>query len=117
MKNIQLLKIHLVKITENTEILEFSFKEHLKLIQFSKNRNKICYICLGKNSTDQFIKIQKQLDYIKIPSACNLDFELLNVVVEKFKKKIHISLGMSKKNEIEKILNFFLKKRKDQKIL
>ena len=83
---------------KHRDFLEFSFKEHLKLIQFSKKIGiKYATSVWEKNSADQFIKIQKQLDYIKIPSACNLDFELLNVVAEKFKKKIHISLGMSKK--------------------
>jgi len=103
---------------KHRDFLEFSFKEHLKLIQFSKKIGiKYATSVWEKNSADQFIKIQKQLDYIKIPSACNLDFELLNVVAEKFKKKIHISLGMSKKNEIEKILNFFKKKKRSKDIV
>ena len=41
----------------------------------------------------------------------NLDFELLEILANKFKGKIHISLGMTKINEIDKIVEFFIKKK------
>ena len=70
---------------------------------------------MGKKSAMQFIRIQKNLDYLKVPSACNLDFELLGILADKFKKKIHVSLGMTKKREIDRIIMFFKKKKEDLK--
>ena len=45
-------------------------------------------------------------ELIKIPSAMNLNFNLLKYVLENYNGEIHISLGMTFKNEIEKPLNF-----------
>tara|TARA_B110000503_G_C7104373_1_gene395275 strand:+ start:672 stop:1499 length:828 start_codon:yes stop_codon:yes gene_type:complete len=103
---------------KHRDYLEFSLEQHKQLIKFS-NKNKIKYAISvwEKNSALQFIKIQKEIDYIKIPSACNLDFELLNILADNFKKKIHISLGMTKKNEIEKIFKFFKKKKRSKDLV
>ena len=103
---------------KHRDFLEFSFEQHKELIKFAKKKRiKYSTSVWEKNSAIQFIKIQNQLDYIKIPSACNLDFELLNVIADKFKKKIHISFGMTKKNEIEKVLKFFKKKRRSKDLV
>jgi N-acetylneuraminate synthase len=42
---------------------------------------------------------------LKIPSACNLNFELLQLVSESFPGEIHLSFGMTTKEEEEKIKN------------
>ena len=63
------------------------------------------------------IKSRIKLDYLKVPSACNMDFELLEVLAEKFKKKIHISLGMTKKSEIDMIFNFFKKNNRNKDLV
>ena len=34
------------------------------------------------------------LDYVKIPSACNLNYDIHQILAKKF-KKIHISTGMT----------------------
>lgn len=100
------------------DFLEFNINAHIKLINYCKK------IGIGystsvweKKSAEQFIKLQKNMDFIKIPSACNTDFELLDFIASKFKKKIHLSLGMTKKNEIEKILKFFKKKKRSKDLI
>ena len=45
-------------------------------------------------------------EFIKVGSATNLDFEVLNYLCENYKGKIHLSLGMTSKDEEEKIVNF-----------
>ena len=72
---------------------------------------------MGKNSAKEIIKSKIPLDYIKVPSACNQDFELLNYLAKKFKKKIHISLGMTKYNEINNIFKFFKKSKKNKNVV
>ena len=61
---------------------------------------------MGKNSAKEFVKSKLNLDHLKVPSACNTDFELLEYLCKHFKKKIHISLGMTTKRK-QKIFNFF----------
>ena len=75
-----------------------------------KNKIKYAVSVWDKKSALLFLKSKIKLDYIKIPSASNLDFELLDVICEKFKKNIHISLGMTTEKETDKIFNFILKK-------
>ena len=103
---------------EHRDFLEFSFEQHLKLINFA-NKCGIKYATSvwEKKSAMQFIRIQKNLDYLKVPSACNLDFELLGILADKFKKKIHVSLGMTKKREIDRIIMFFKKKRRSKDLI
>ena len=100
------------------DFLEFNISEHIKLINYCKKlRIKYAVSVWEKQSAEEFIKLQKYLDYIKVPSACNTDFELLEILANKFKKKIHVSLGMTKKREIEKNFNFFKKKKRSKDII
>jgi len=54
-------------------------------------------------------------DNIKIPSACNNNLELLEFLFKKYKKNIHISLGMTTKIEENKILKIIKKYKKPKK--
>ena len=44
---------------------------------------------------------------IKVPSACNLHFEMLKVLRDDYKGEVHISMGMTTKHEEEEIISFF----------
>ena len=57
-------------------------------------------------------KISK--DYIKIPSATNLNFEVLDYLSKYYKGDIHISTGMTSSTELDEIINF-LDRRKSLK--
>ena len=95
---------------KHRDYLEFSIKDHLILSKFcKKNQTKYAVSVREKKSALELINSNIVLDYIKVPSACNLDFELLEVLAKKFKKKIHISLGMTRHKEIDIIFNFFKK--------
>lgn len=98
---------------KHREFLEFSIKQHKVLFsECKKNKIKYSVSVWEKNSAEEIVKSKMKLDYIKVPSACNLDFELLEYLTKKFKKKIHVSLGMTSKSEITKIFNFFKKKHR-----
>ena len=103
---------------QHRDFLEFDLEQHLKLINICK-QNQIGYSILvwEKKSAQEFCKIQNKLDYIKVPSACNLDFELLDELCKNFKKKIHISLGMTTKKEINIIFNFLKKKKRNKDLV
>ena len=103
---------------EHRERLEFTINQHLILQNFCK-KNKIKYSTSvwDVKSAEKVNRSKLSKDYIKIPSACNLDFELLNYLAEKYKGKIHISLGMTKNKEVNKIFNFLKKKKRNNDII
>ena len=61
-------------------------------------------------STKEVVKLNP--DFIKVGSATNLRFDILNYLCEKFKGKIHLSLGMTSKKRRRKDNQFFLKKKR-----
>ena len=103
---------------EHREKLEFSINQHLTLQKFCK-KNKIKYSTSvwDIKSAEKVVKSGLSKEYIKIPSACNQDYELLNYIAKKFKGKIHISLGMTTKKEIKKILSFLSKMKRTKDLV
>ncbi len=98
---------------EHRDKLEFTIKQHLELKNYCK-KNNIGYSTSvwDLKSAEKVNKSKLSTSYIKVPSACNLDFELLNYLAEKYKGKIHISLGMTKNDEVRNIFNFLKKKKR-----
>ena len=45
--------------------------------------------------------------FIKVPSACNNNEELLKVLRDEYQGEVHISVGMTNKLEEEKIISLF----------
>ena len=98
---------------EHREFLEFSVKQHAKLINHCK-KNKIEYTCSAWDLKSAKDLINLKLNHIKIPSACNLDFKMINYLCGNFKGKIHISLGMTKLLEEKKIVNCIKKNKRSK---
>ena len=46
-------------------------------------------------------------DFLKVPSACNNNFEMLKILRDEFKGQVQLSIGMTKKDEVEEIVKFF----------
>ena len=103
---------------KHRDYLEFNIKEHEYLYQICK-KNKIKYATSvwEIKSAQAILNSKIKLDYIKIPSACNLDFELLNFLTKKFKRKIHLSSGMTTGKELKKIIEFFVKRRRNKDLI
>ena len=103
---------------KHRDYLEFNIKEHEYLYQICK-KNKIKYATSvwEIKSAQTILNSKIKLDYIKIPSACNLDFELLNFLTKKFNSKIHLSSGMTTGNELKKIIEFFVKRRRNKDLI
>jgi len=53
-------------------------------------------------------EIELKPHLIKIPSACNLRFDILEHLVKHYDGEIHISLGMTSKEEEKKIVDFLI---------
>ena len=103
---------------EHRDFLEFNISQHFDLYKFClKNKIKYAVSVWEKISAEEIVNSKIKLDYIKIPSACNLDFELIEYLCLKFKGKIHLSLGMTTRTEIQNIFNFFKKKKRNKDLI
>lgn len=51
--------------------------------------------------------IEIPCEYLKVPSACNNNFEMLKVLRDEFNGEVHVSTGMTTKQEIEDVVTFF----------
>lgn len=100
------------------EFLEFDIDKH-KILYDTCLQNEIGYTTSvwDVNSAKEFIKWDRSIDYLKIPSACNEDKDLLSILANEFSGDIHISTGMTDFQNIEKIVDFFDKKNRSQSVV
>lgn len=96
---------------EHREFLEFNTDQHLELIEHCNN-NQIEYSTSvwDTQSAREIIKLSP--NFIKIPSASNLHFEMLEILCDDFSGEIHLSLGMTTREEENEIVEFFEKKER-----
>ena len=101
---------------EHREFLEFSIEQHKELKNLCEKYGKIYSSSVWDlNSAYEIISLKPKL--IKIPSALNLNFELLQHILENYDGEIHISTGMTTEDEILEIINFFELKQKMQNLV
>lgn len=103
---------------EHREFLEFTAKEHGELKDFCE-KNSIGYATSVWDITSAKEIAALNPDFIKIPSACNNNFEMLEYLIKYYKGYIQISLGMTTKAEELEIIGLFEKHNaaKDRLIL
>ena len=93
---------------KHRDFLEFNLKQHKDLQQYCK-KNRINYSTSvwDWKSTKEIISLKTT--YIKVPSACNLNFKILKLLRDNYKGEVHLSFGMTTPKEEEKIIKFFEK--------
>jgi len=88
------------------EFLEFDVAQHQELKDYCEEVG-ITYSTSVWETTSAKEIASINPDFIKIPSACNNNFEMLGWLCDNYKGEIHISTGMTTKDEIEIIVDFF----------
>ena len=88
------------------EFLEFTKDEHQSLMDYCQEVG-IGYATSVWDSTSAEDIISLKPDYIKVPSACNLHFEMMEILRDKYQGDVHISFGMTTHKEEDQILRFF----------
>lgn len=88
------------------EFLEFDVDQHRELMEECR-RNGIEYSTSVWDVTSAKEMAQLQPCLLKVPSACNLHFEMLEVLASEFTGEIHLSLGMTTQEEEARIVDFF----------
>ncbi|ERP32095.1 N-acetylneuraminate synthase family protein [Chitinivibrio alkaliphilus] len=90
---------------EHRENLEFSREQHRELKAFCDDMD-ILYSCSVWDLPSAKDIASLSPKFIKIPSACNMDFPMLTWLCTEYEGEIHISTGMTTKEEIEQIVQF-----------
>ena len=88
------------------EALELTIEQHQQLKEWCEECGVVYSSSVwDMTSTKEIVSLKPEL--IKIPSACNLKFDMLRYLCDNFHGDIHLSLGMTTKTEEEKIISFF----------
>ena len=91
------------------EFLELSVAQHKSLKMYAESLD-IGYATSVWDITSAKEIIELEPDFIKVPSACNNNFEMLSLLRDNYKGDIHISFGMTTKEEEDVVVEFFEKK-------
>lgn len=101
---------------EHREFLEFDLEQHRQLQAWCKEYGlEYSTSVWDMTSAREICTLQPTM--IKVPSACNLNKELLNYLCDNFEGEIHLSLGMTTKEEEVRIVQFFESKKRNKDLV
>ena len=98
------------------EFLEFDVQQHAELKELCESLG-IEYSTSVWDLTSAREMASIEPGWMKIPSACNLHFEMLGWLCENFPGKIHLSLGMTSRKEESDIVEFFEEKGRNRDLV
>lgn len=88
------------------EFLEFSVEQHADLKKYAENIGiQYSTSVWDKTSAKEISSLNPIL--IKVPSACNNNFEMLKILRDEYSGEVHISFGMTTRDEENEVVNFF----------
>jgi N-acetylneuraminate synthase len=93
---------------EHREFLELDLEQNRQLKKWCEE-NGVVYSTSVWDLTSAREIISLNPELIKVPSACNLHFDLLEMLARDYSGEIHLSFGMTKREEEEKIISFLEK--------
>ena len=91
---------------EHREYLEFNVEQHKELKNYCDSID-IVYSTSVWDVTSAKEMITFNPQFLKVPSACNNNFELLKVLRDEYEGQVQLSIGMTTKDEVEEIVKFF----------
>lgn len=101
---------------EHREFLEFTVEQHAELKKYCEELEiEYSSSVWDLTSAKEITSLNPSL--IKIPSACNNNYEMLGWLCENYNGEIHVSTGMTTKNETEELVNFFIDKKRNKDVV
>lgn len=101
---------------EHREFLEFTVDQHRELMEHCKKFH-IEYSTSVWDLTSAKEIASLNPKFIKIPSACNNHFEMLEWLCDNYKGEIQLSFGMTTHEEEEEIVQLFEKKGRNKDLI
>ena len=101
---------------EHREFLEFNIEHHAQLKIWCEE----CGVAYGASVWD--LTSAKEIaslnpKFIKIPSACNNHYAMLQWICEHYSGEIHVSLGMTTHEEEKKLVGLFVQHKRNDKLV
>ena len=102
---------------EHREFLEFSIQQHKELKDFAERDMGILYSSSvwDMTSTRQIVSLNPAL--IKVPSPMSTNWEIHQYLCDNYQGEIHISTGMTTREEVEEIVTFYEKHGKNKNVV
>lgn len=101
---------------EHREFLEFSIDQHAQLKQWCEELGIVYSTSVwDTTSAKEIASLEPEL--IKIPSACNNNFEMLSWLCENYIGEIQISLGMTTRQEEKDLIELFVQKSRNEDLV
>lgn len=101
---------------EHREFLEFTLEQHKQLKEWCEERN-ITYATSVWDMTSAKEIASLGPVFIKIPSACNNNYTMLQWLCDNYGGEIQISLGMTSHQEEEKIIDLFTRNKRNKDLV
>jgi N-acetylneuraminate synthase len=88
------------------EFLEFSKDQHAELKAYCESIGVEYSTSVWDHiSAAEIVALNPHL--IKVPSACNNNFQMLKILRDDYKGEVHVSFGMTTHEEEQKVISFF----------
>lgn len=101
---------------EHREFLEFNIEQHAELKNTCEKFGVIYSTSVWDLTSAKEISSLNP-NFIKIPSAMNTNFKLLEWLCNNYFGEIHVSLGMTTDNEMDNIVNFFISQNRNKDLV
>lgn len=101
---------------EHREFLEFDLKQNHQLKKWCEEEG-LTYSTSTWDLTAAKEIVSLNPKMIKVPSASNLDFKMLSYLRDNYQGEIHLSFGMTTKEEEKKIIDFFKEKNRTKDLV
>ncbi len=101
---------------EHREFLEFTVEQHKELKDFCEQMNIIYSTSVWDlTSAKEITKLNPK--FIKVPSACNNHYKMLEWLCGHYGGEIHVSLGMTTCEEEEKLIKLFEDRKRNRDLV
>jgi len=101
---------------EHREFLELTKEQHMELKEYCELKGIIYSTSVwDMTSAKEIAALNPRL--IKIPSAMNNHYEMLEWLCKNYQGEIHISTGMTNYSEIESLIEFFIDRGRNKDIV
>lgn len=101
---------------EHREFLEFNLEQNKQLKTWCEELGVVYSTSVwDMTSAKEITSLNPVL--IKVPSACNLKFDMLEYLCENYPGEIHLSFGMTTHSEEEQVINFFEQKKRSKDLV
>lgn len=101
---------------EHREFLEFTVEQHAELKKYCEEFGvEYSTSVWDLTSAKEIASLSPK--FIKIPSAINNHYGVLEWLCDNYQGEIHISTGMTSQDEIEELINFFIAKGRNKDVV